>query len=270
MSFDIIWCINNSNLYYFCPQRWYFYNNFRIVCRKQLPDKFDWLQQHTTGSCAFLPLSSISPIWYQYAAIRLYKFELQTSSQPGNLCETCTLNMLHFIRDIFKHISIRMSKASFAFDILIDLMYLLQHISIMPQRKGRRKKIKTDHCPDVGQKRHVFAFMFWNLHCKVATVVQGISHITLQTSYFSSALLPFVSLCLCLFDQNFPSYATMYWSFLNLSFFLHLSYLYQNVPTFFYFCMLCVFLHRTTPVTQPLARASMLSITTVHHTHHPT
>lgn len=53
-------------------------------------------------------------IWYPCGTIRLYKFELRTSSQPGSLYETRILNMLHFIRDIFKHKSLRMSKALYA------------------------------------------------------------------------------------------------------------------------------------------------------------
>lgn len=72
------------------------------------------------------------------------------------------------------------------------LLYLLQRKCIMPQRKGRRRKKthKTDRCPDVGQNRHVFAFMFWNLHCKVATLAQGTSHITLPNFSATFCLSP--------------------------------------------------------------------------------
>lgn len=73
------------------------------------------------------------------------------------------------------------------------LLYLLQHKCIDRKEKGEKEN-KTEHCPDVGQNRHVFAFMFWNPHCKVATLVQSISHIT--TPHLLPhvlTLLPFIS-----------------------------------------------------------------------------
>lgn len=79
------------------------------------------------------------------------------------------------------------------------LLYLPRYKCLMPQRKRREKKNKTDRCPDVGQNRHVFAFMFWNLHCKVATLVQGISHITLP----NILLLPQLCYLLSLFASTF-------------------------------------------------------------------
>lgn len=91
------------------------------------------------------------------------------------------------------------------------LLYLLHHILyvLCHRGKGEQKKNKTDHCPDVGQDRHVLAFMFWNLHCKVATLVQGISHITLPKLLL--LLLNSTSLCrLCLFDPNLLSSTARY------------------------------------------------------------
>lgn len=64
------------------------------------------------------------------------------------------------------------------------LPYLLHHrlyYVLCHRGKGEPKKTRQDRslsrCTE--QNRHVLAFMFWNLHCKVATLVQGISHITL-------------------------------------------------------------------------------------------
>lgn len=80
------------------------------------------------------------------------------------------------------------------------LLYLLQHVYATEEKQKREKK-KRDRCPDVGQQKHVFAFMFWNLHCKVATLVKGISHITLpnlqlllfsnSSTFYGSSLSPF-------------------------------------------------------------------------------
>lgn len=84
--------------------------------------------------------------------------------------------MLHFIRDTLKNKSHRMSKAVYAglSTVPPPPQYCMHYAT-----EKREKEKKTDRCPDVGQNRHVFAFMFWNLHCKVATLVRGISHITL-------------------------------------------------------------------------------------------
>lgn len=70
----------------------------------------------------------------------------------------------------------------------------------------KKKKNKTDLCPDVGQNRHVFAFMFWNLRCKVATLVQGKSHVTLPNPLL--LLHNSATFCLHILDQNMSS--TMY------------------------------------------------------------
>lgn len=56
------------------------------------------------------------------------------------------------------------------FSLQEHLLYLLKCKYIMTQKRVR-KKSKAEHCPDVGQNRHVFAFMFLNLYCKVATLV---------------------------------------------------------------------------------------------------
>lgn len=197
--------------------------------------------------------------------------------------------MLHFIRDTFKHESLRMSKALYA-----GIICLPEHMYYATEEKEEEKKNKTDRCPDVGQKRHVFAFMFWNLHCKVATLVQGISHITLP----NLLLLSLYSATFCLsFPPSLRS-KTPFPTLLCLSFLYPLSLLtllkpilplltlslsnctlllptapchsdYQNLP----FCSLPSILFslcRTTPLTQPLARASMLSIITARPTLRPT
>lgn len=56
------------------------------------------------------------------------------------------------------------------FSLQEHLLYLLKCKYITTQKRVR-KKSKAEHCPDVGQNRHVFAFMFLNLYCKVATLV---------------------------------------------------------------------------------------------------
>lgn len=110
------------------------------------------------------------------------------------------------------------------------LLYLLHHKCIIPQRRRRGKKNKTEHCPDVGQNRHVFAFMFWNLRCIVATLVQGISHITtphLLLLFLNSATF-YLSLPPTLWSKS-PLLHRMVQIFLYLSVFLHFPHLYPNV-----------------------------------------
>lgn len=58
--------------------------------------------------------------------------------------------------------------------------------------------------------------------------------------------------------------------FLYLSVFLHFPHLYPNVTHIYAIFPASVFLNRTIPVIRPLARGSMLSITTAHPTLHPT
>lgn len=162
--------------------------------------------------------------------------------------------MLHFIRDIFRHKSLRMSKALYAGLSTVPPLTWMYYAT---EDRERRKKNKTDLCPDVGQNRHVFAFMFWNLHCKVATLVQGISHITLpnllnSATFCLSVPPPFFSLISLLAPHS---------TYLSLFF----TYLYPTLT-----CLLPIFPNRTTPVIQALARGSMLSITTAHPTLHPT
>lgn len=53
----------------------------------------------------------------------------------------------------------------------------------------RGKKVKTDRCPDVAHRRHMFTFTFWNLRCKVAALCAAISHYRLDV-----------------FLQDYPSY----------------------------------------------------------------
>ena len=74
------------------------------------------------------------------------------------------------------------------------LCLLPTHMHYATEEKNKEKKRKIDHGPDVGQNRHVFAFTFWNLPCKVATPAQGISHITLP----NLLLLHLNSATLCL------------------------------------------------------------------------
>lgn len=148
--------------------------------------------------------------------------------------------MLHFFHDTL-HINHSLCQKLCTEDYLL---YLLEHICVMPQRTGRKEK--TDSCPDVGQSRHVFAFIFWNLCCKVAMLVQDISQITLPNHLLVS---------LFLFDQNLPSHICLI--------LIHMSCTSFPLP---YSVCLC----RTTPVIQVLARANMHSITTAHPTLHPT
>lgn len=101
--------------------------------------------------------------------------------------------------------------------------------------------------------------MFWNLHCKVATLVQGKSHITLPK--------------LLLLFLNYATFglSTPFWS--KSSLLLHIKHLTSCYLSFYLdlpYLYMSVFLHRTMPVIQPLARGSMLSITTAHPTLHPT
>lgn len=133
--------------------------------------------------------------------------------------------MLHFIRDTFRHKSLRMSKALYAG--LSTVPPPTQMYYATEEREG--KKNKTDRCPDVEQKRHVFAFMFWNLHCKVATVVQGISHITLPNLllHFLNPATFCLSLPPCWSTSPLSHIAIM---FHYLSVFHHLTCLYQK-PT---------------------------------------
>lgn len=49
--------------------------------------------------------------------------------------------------------------------------------------------MKTDRCPDVALRRHMFTFTFWNLCCKVAALRAAISHYPLDV-----------------FLQDYPSY----------------------------------------------------------------
>ncbi len=58
---------------------------------------------------------------------------------------------------------------------------------IMPQVE--EKRVKTDRCPDVAHRRHMFTFTFWNLLCKVAALRSAISHYRLDV-----------------FLQDYPSY----------------------------------------------------------------
>lgn len=112
MFSDIIWWIHNSKDLF--SSRWYFHNNIRIVCRKQLPDKLDWLQQHTTGSCAYPPAHSIPVIFMKHAHSICYISSLTHTDINHSECQKpCMLDYL---------------------------LYFFQHKCIMPQRKGRGKK----------------------------------------------------------------------------------------------------------------------------------
>ena len=103
-----------------------------------------------------------------------------------------------------KHKSLRMSNALYAGLSTVPPPTQMRYAT--EEREREKKKSKTDRCPDVGQNRHVFAFMFWNLLCKVATLVQGISHITLP-----NLLLLFLDSATFCLDLNLPSYtATLY------------------------------------------------------------
>lgn len=149
-----------------------------------------------------------------------------------------------------KHKSLRMSNALYAGLSTVPPPTQMRYAT----EEREKKKSKTDRCPDVGQNRHVFAFMFWNLHCKVATLVQGISHITLP-----NLLLLFLdSATFCLSPPSWSKSLTPHCAYLSLSLCLYLTYHFS------------IFLNRTTPVIPPLARGSMLSITTAHPTLHPT
>lgn len=55
--------------------------------------------------------------------------------------------------------------------------------------RRKEKKVKTDLCPDVAHRRHMFTFTFWNLRCKVAALCAAISHYRLDV-----------------FLQEYPSY----------------------------------------------------------------
>lgn len=86
-------------------------------------------------------------------------------------CSICnTSSMTH--SDISK--SLEMSKALHAG---LSTLHSLTHV-FCHRLKGE-KNSKSEHSPDVGQNTHVFAFMLWNLYYNVATLVQGIAHISL-------------------------------------------------------------------------------------------
>lgn len=91
-----------------------------------------------TNSTGFNSTQQVAMIFCDLILVCNYQTKFLNSYQPGNLYETCILNMLHFIRDTFKHKSLRMSKALYAG--LSTVPPPPHTVYIMPQREGRRKK----------------------------------------------------------------------------------------------------------------------------------
>lgn len=140
--------------------RWYFHNNVRTVCRKQLPDKLNWLQQHATGGCTHPPAHSSAGFCYREISLSIPPTCRDFPSQPGNRYKTHTRYVHPW------HKSLWMSRGQPAGTFIVS-----SEIQIYYDTEKGEKKSKTEPCPDVGQHRHVFAFMLLNLYCKVATLV---------------------------------------------------------------------------------------------------
>lgn len=70
-----------------------------------------------------------------------------------------------------------------------DYLLLFSRMNYATSGGKKKKKVKTDRCPDVAHRRHMFTFTFWNLRCKVAALCAAISHYRLDV-----------------FLQDYPSY----------------------------------------------------------------